>query len=69
MVIVEGTINVLEEGVQKFWNFHSEQLELEKPSFEEHLLLLQLNSSCHLLWIWKLFTVQFEVIVVATIWT
>ena len=43
MSTLEGIMNVLEENVHKLWQFHSEQFKLEKPSFEEYLLLLQLN--------------------------
>ena len=68
MVAIEGIMNVLEENVHKLRNFHSEQFKLKKSSLEGQLLLLQLNSLHHLLGVWKLFTVQLEVIVLVQIW-
>jgi hypothetical protein len=44
MVIIEGSMNVLEDDVHTLWKFHSEQHNLEKSLLEGHLLLLQLND-------------------------
>jgi hypothetical protein len=67
MFTLEDRMNVLKEFVHKMWKLHSEQLKLEKSSFEGHLLLLQLNDLHRLLSVSKLFTVQFEVIVLVQI--
>ena len=49
MFTLEDIMKVLEEDVHKLWKFHREQLKLEKPSLEGHLLLLQLNCLHRLL--------------------
>jgi len=43
MFTLEDIMNVLEEDMDKLLKFHSDQLKLEKSSFEGHLMLLQLN--------------------------
>jgi hypothetical protein len=47
MVTPEGIIIMLEEDVQKVWNFHNEQLKLKKLSLKGNLHLVQLNSLYH----------------------
>ena len=67
MVTIEGIMKVMKEDVHKLCKFHSEQFKLKQSSLEGQLLLLQLNSLHRLLRVWKLFTVQLEVIVLVQI--